>query len=138
MSQENVDRLRGATEAFNRWAAAPSSDPSGFLGFLDPAIKFEPVQARLQGTPYVRLDGVAAWLADLAEHYEVGRVDYVEIRDLGDRVLGLGTLRVTGDSSGIDIEVPMAVLASFRDGLMTRFKDYGDKDQALEAAGLLE
>ena len=45
---------------------------------------------------------------------------------------------LTGDSSGIDIEVPMAVVASFRHGLMTRFKDYGDKDQALEAAGLSE
>jgi len=29
-------------------------------------------------------------------------------------------------------------LATFRNGLMTHFKDYGNKDQALEAAGLSE
>jgi ketosteroid isomerase-like protein len=32
----------------------------------------------------------------------------------------------------------VAVVAGFRDGLITRFQDYGDKDQALEAAGLSE
>jgi hypothetical protein len=97
------------------------------------------VQATLQGHQYVGLDGVGAWLADLAEHYESGRVDYTEIRDLGSRLLGLGTLHVIGLGSGIEIAVPMAVVASVQDGLITRFKDYGgDKDQALEAAGLRE
>lgn len=138
MSPKNVERLREATEAFNRWAAAPSSDPSAFLRFLDPEVQFEPVQAALQTTPYVGLDGVGAWLADLAEHYERGHVDYAEIRDLGDRVLALGTLRVTGMTSGIEIEVPAAVVASFRDGLITHLKDYGDTDQALAAVGLRE
>ena len=137
MSQENVDRFREATEAFNRIAAAPGADASGFLRFMDPEIQFEPVQATLQGS-YVGLDGVGAWLADLAEHYQGGHVHYAEIRDLGDRVLALGTLRVTGMGSGIGIEVPVAVVASFRDGLVTHFKDYGDWDRALKVAGLSE
>ena len=139
MSQENVERFREATEAFNRWAAAPDSDPSAYLRFLDPEVQFEPVQASLQGHHYVGLDGVRAWLADLAEHYERGHVDYTEIRDLGSQLLGIGTLQVVGRGSGIEIAVPMAVVASIRDGLITRFKDYGgNKDQALAAAGLKE
>jgi ketosteroid isomerase-like protein len=137
MSQENVERFREATEAFNRWAAAPGSDASAFLRFVDPEIQFEPVQAALQGR-YVGLDGVRAWLADLAEHYERGHVDYTEIRDLGSHLLAVGTLHVIGRGSGIEIAVPMAVVASLRDGRISRFKDYGDKDQALEAAGLSE
>jgi hypothetical protein len=139
MSQENLERFREATDAFNRWAATPDTDPLDFLRFVDPEVQFEPVQATLQGHHYVGLDGVRAWLADLAEHYERGHVDYTQIRDLGSHLLGIGTLRVTGRGSGIEIAVPMAVVASIRDGLITRFKDYGaDKDQALEAAGLRE
>jgi ketosteroid isomerase-like protein len=61
---------------------------------------------------------------------------FAEVCDLGDQVLALGTLRVTGTGSGIEIEVPLAIVASFRDGLVTSLKDYGDKDRALAAVGL--
>jgi ketosteroid isomerase-like protein len=133
MSQENVHRFIEIAEAFNR------RDVGGLLALMDSEIEFEPQQSALQGT-FVGHQGVGEWLADLAQHYEIesGHVDYADIRDLGDRVLGLGTLRFTGKGSGIETEAPLAVVATFRDGLMTQFKDYGDKDQALEAVGLSE
>jgi hypothetical protein len=65
-------------------------------------------------------------------------VKVANIRDLEDRVLALGTLRFTGRGSRIETEVPLAVVASFRNGLMTEFMDYGDRDRALEAVGLSE
>ena len=74
-------------------------------------------------------------LADLAEHYESGRMSFAEVRDLGDQVLALGALRVIGKGSGIAIEVPAALLATFRDGLITQLRDYGDESKALAAAG---
>jgi ketosteroid isomerase-like protein len=141
VSEENVERLLEATELFNRFADAPESgnpeDVLSFLRLMDPVINFEPQQALLQGT-YIGHDGVVGWLADVAEHYENGHMDYADIRDLGERVLALGTLRVTGRGSGIEIEVPLAIMASFRDGLITHLKDYGEKDQALAAAGLAD
>ena len=51
-------------------------------------------------------------------------------------VLALSAL--PGEGSGIEIEVPAAIVASFRNGLMTRFNGYGDEGQALDAAGLSE
>jgi ketosteroid isomerase-like protein len=137
VSQANVDRFLEATEACNRFAAAPHEDDEAFLRFMDPEVRIEPQQATLQGT-YVGLDGVRAWLADLAEHYDRGHIEYADVRDLGDRVLALGTLRVTGIGSGIEIAVPQMVVARFRDGLMTHFKAYGDRDEALAALGLSE
>jgi ketosteroid isomerase-like protein len=133
MSKENVERFIEAAEAFNR------KDLRGLLGLMDPQIQFEPQQAALQGT-YVGLKGVRDWLADLAAHYaiESGHLDYSDVRDLGDRVLALGSLRYIGRASRIETEVVVAVVASFRDGLMTHFTDYGDKARALEAAGLSE
>ena len=133
MSQENVDRFIEATEAFNR------GDVRAGLRVMDPEVQFEPVQAALQGT-YAGHEGVREWFADIAEHYVVGspHVCYTDIRDLGDRVLGIGMLRFTGKGSGINTEVPLAVLVRFRNGLITQMKDYGDRDKALEAAGLRE
>ncbi len=55
-----------------------------------------------------------------------------------EHLLAVGILRVVGKGGGIEIGMPMAVVASLRDGLITRFKDYGDKDQALEAVRLSE
>jgi ketosteroid isomerase-like protein len=139
MSEENVDRFRDATEAFNRVAAGDAEAVSDYLRFIDPDVRFEPQQTALQG-PYVGHEGVLKWLMDLAETYELGsgHVEYTEVRDFGDQVLAIGTLRSKGRASGIQTGVPVAVVARFRDGRLTHFKDYGDKAEALEAAGLSE
>jgi ketosteroid isomerase-like protein len=141
MSEANVDRFIELVEAFNRLSeAAEEFNPEplrGFLGVMDPEIQFQPQQSALQGG-YVGHEGVLQWLADLAEHYADGYVDYADIRDLDDRVLALGTLHFTGRASGIETEAPVAIVASFRNGLITDFTDYGDRDRALEAVGLSE
>jgi len=132
MSEENVDRFVASAEAFNR------RDLMLFT-FFDPEVQFEPQQAALQGT-YVGHEGIVEWLKDLAEHYdpESGHIHLVDVRDLGDSVFATGTLRFAGKASGIQTEVPLAIVARFREGRMTHFKDYGDKAEALEAAGLSE
>ena len=141
MSEENVERVLAAGELFNRLGASlESADPSDFgrfLGFMAPDIQFEPQQALLEGS-YEGLGGVGEWLGDVTELYVRGGVQFTDVRDLGDRVLALGTLRVTGSGSGIEVEVPLALLVRFRDGLITHLNDYGDRDKALEAAGLSE
>ena len=53
--------------------------------------------------------------------------------------MGAGNARTTGRGSGIENEGPVAILASYRDGLRPIVKDYGeDRDAALEAARLGE
>jgi ketosteroid isomerase-like protein len=140
MSEENVERFAEVARAFNRMAetAEPDlEDLRGLLATMDPGIQFEPQQAALEGG-YVGHEGVIQWVADLTEHYAGGHIEVPDIRDLDDRVLALGTIRVTGRGSGIETDVPMAILARFENGLITHFKDYGDRRQALEAAGLGE
>jgi ketosteroid isomerase-like protein len=137
MSQENVDRFLAATEAFNRIAAVGDSGVPDYLRFMDPEVRFEPLQAVLQGS-YAGLEGVRAWFADIGEHYEDWHIHVAEIRDHEDRVLAFGTLRVTGRGSGIDMEAPLAIVATFRDGLIARVQTPRDRDLALDAAGLSE
>jgi hypothetical protein len=144
MSQENVERLVELIDAFNRLGSRNTEALDrgdalrDWIGLMDPKIQFEPRQAVLQGT-YVGRDGATQWIADLAAHYEIGgHVRLSHVRDLGERVLAIGTLHFTGRGSGIETEAPVAILATYRNGLMTHFKDYGNKYEALEAAGLRE
>jgi ketosteroid isomerase-like protein len=81
---------------------------------------------------------VRGWFADLGKYFENGKIHCLDVRDLGDRLLGLGTLHATGKGSGVETEETFAVVARYRDGLMTEYTDFGDVDQALEAAGLSE
>jgi ketosteroid isomerase-like protein len=141
MSEANVDRFIELVKAFNRLSEAAEGFNRealrGLLGVMDPEIQFQPQQSALQGA-YVGHEGVQQWLADLAAHYATGIVKIANIRDLEDRVVALGTLHFTGRGSGIETEAPVAIVASFRNGLIIDFTDYGDRDRALEVVGLSE
>ena len=78
------------------------------------------------------------WFADLVETFDTWRISCEDIRDLGDRVIALGTIRATGRESGVETEFPLSILARYKDGLLIDFVDYGDREQVLEAAGLSE
>lgn len=73
---------------------------------------------------------------DTADMFELFRATYPDIRDLGDIVLAIGSIRMRAKVSGVETDVPSAVVAEFRDGLVWRFKDYGDKRSALHAVGV--
>jgi ketosteroid isomerase-like protein len=129
MSQENVDRFLEGTEAFNRGDLDAASD------WLGSEVVFEPQTAAMEGN-FAGPDGVRSYLAGLRDLFEVYEVRYTDVRDLGDRVLALGTSRTVAKGSGIEQEFTIAIVATFKDGLLTHWKDYGDKQQALEAVGL--
>jgi hypothetical protein len=140
MSEENVISFIEATDAFNRMGQrveANLEDLQTFLRSMDPEVRFEPVQAAIEGG-YVGHEGVIRWLGDLAQEFAGGHMEFSDVRDLDDRVLALGTLRTTGRGSGVETEVPVAILARYENSLMTHLTDYGDTRKALEAAGLSE
>jgi len=102
-------------------------DIPGVLRLLDPEIRAPVIRARRkprsgdvagerrsihedQGS-YVGLEGVEGFLADVAEHFDALKVECPDVRDLGDRVLALGTTRITGKGSGAETELPFTVLA---------------------------
>ena len=130
MSEENVESMRGALDAF------ANRDVDGLVRFADPEIQFEPILAMVEGN-YSGHGGVREFMADALE-LEILRTDLRDIRDLGDRVLALGAFHARGRESGVEVEAPFAILTTFRDGLIVSLKDYGEKAPALEAAGLTE
>jgi ketosteroid isomerase-like protein len=131
MSRENVDRFVEATEAFNR------GDVEAWLESYDPEAVFEPQIAAVEGAS-VGHDGLRAFAATIGDLYDRFQVRFYDVRDLGDRVLALGEASSIGRGSGIGLDQPLAIVASFRDGRIVHFKDYGEEAQALEAVGLRE
>jgi ketosteroid isomerase-like protein len=129
MSQENVEAFRLGIEAITR------GDVEAVLGVTHPDAVVEPRRAATEGV-FVGHAGARQFLADTAETFDLFQPEFSDIRDLGDRVLAIGSIRVRGRGSGLETEISTAAIAEYRDGLLWRFKDYVDARAALEAAGL--
>ena len=128
MSQEIVDIFRRGTEALNRGEL-------DIEAFVHPDVVFEPLRSLTEGA-FVGHEGMRHFIVDTEEMFEVFRVSYTDVRDIGDRVLAIGSIRIRSRLSGVETDVQTAVIAEFRDGLLWRFRDYGDARSALRAAAL--
>jgi ketosteroid isomerase-like protein len=132
MSQENVELFRRSIEAFNR------GDLESWLASIHPDVSFAPIRAPIEGV-YEGHAGIRRFFADNQESFDSFRLSYTDIRDIGDdRLLVIGTLHLRARGSGIETDVPTAAIAIARDGLLIDWKDYGDPQKALQAAGLSE
>jgi uncharacterized protein len=131
MSEENVELFRRGTDALERGDVALVEE------LVDPDVIFEPLRAPVSGT-YRGHEGIRQFIADTAESFDIFRFDRPEIRDLGDRVLAIGTLHIRAREGGIETDVPTAGIATYRNGRLIHWKDFGDRRKALDAAGLSE
>jgi ketosteroid isomerase-like protein len=134
MSQKNVEVVRRGTEAWNR------GDIHGFLEAVHPNIEAVPVIAELaEGTEtvYKGISGARRFWEDWRVEWDF-QFGETEFRDLGNTVLALTRISLTGLASGLDLDAPMAVIYRFEDGRVVRIHSYLDIDEALEAAGLSE
>ena len=122
MSQEIVDAFQRGTEAINRGEL-------DIPEFVHPEVVFEPLRSRTEGA-FVGHEGMRRFIADTEEMFEVFNATYTDVRDLGDRVLAIGSIRMRAKVSGVETDVPTAVIAEFRDGLLSRFHDYGNARSA--------
>ncbi|MGH7486921.1 MAG: nuclear transport factor 2 family protein, partial [bacterium] len=117
MSQENVETFRRGAEAMQR------GDVEAVLRLTHPDVVFEPLREATEGA-FLGHAGVRRFLADTAETFELFRPTYADIRDLGDRVLAIGSIRVRGRGSGVETDIPTAGIAEYRAILLWRWKDY--------------
>ena len=143
MSQENVELWRTSIEEFR--AGTSESDREATLTKMaelqDPEIEWDASEASATpdiGGVYRGKEAVRQWWREWLAAWELVQFEY-ELIDGGDHVVALIDQRMRGRSTGI--EVPMgkyAQVATFRDGLMVRWKLYLSQSEALEAVGLAE
>lgn len=132
MSEENLARLRAATEAFNQ------RDGTKFDRLLAPDAEIIPVRAAIEGTTYRGPDAASQYVAAVDESWESLRWEVDEVREAGDSVVALGHIRGRGRGTGATIDTRGGWVAQFRGDLIARFRTCTSREEALEAAGLSE
>jgi ketosteroid isomerase-like protein len=134
MSQENVETVRRSLDGWNR------GDVEAWLQSAHPEIEWSSeIVRRVEGSETV-YRGAAEMRRYWDEWHSVWEVmiDVFEIRDLGDTVVALASIRTRGEASGIGLERPVAYVFEFDGGLARKVRAYLDPHQALEAVGLSE
>src|SRR6476469_3401894 len=132
MSQENVELVKRAFDAWNR------GDVEWLAANADPDVEIKALTTALSGEPYRGPDGVRRWLAESYEAFEVIELGLEELREAGSRVLGFGNLHWRGGDSGIDMNLAVTWVFTFRHGKVLRMEMFADRAEALQAAGLRE
>jgi ketosteroid isomerase-like protein len=136
MSQENVETLQRVRAAWD------ADDLDAFLAEADPEVEWHTALERAlegSGSTYRGHDGVReAWDELRSEAWGGITSQIQEIRDLGESVLLLGHLDVTGRTTGIGFSEELGQLVTFRGGKILRSQDFLSHAEALEAAGLEE
>jgi ketosteroid isomerase-like protein len=133
MSEENVELLHEAFDAFNR------RDLDAFLALCDPDVEFISYLAQVEGGgPYRGHDGVRDWWGRLLAVYPDFRAEIEEVRDLGNRTIARARVHGRGVESDAPMEQTMWQLAEYRHGKVIGWHFFTSEAEALEAAGLRE
>jgi ketosteroid isomerase-like protein len=132
MSQENVEVVREAFAAFAR------GGPEALAVFWHAEIEVEVPPGLAETGTYRGREAVLAWMSEWSEAWE--RIEYTpeEILGNGDTVVVTVLYDGIGKGSGLKIVDRFWYLLRLRDGKIVSIRLYGDRNDALEAAGLRE
>ena len=116
-----VELFEKCVDALNR------VDLDDMRRLVDAQIVFLPMRAAVTGA-YIGHAGMEEFVADNEDKYEYFRAEFDVLEPLPDgRLLSIGTIRVKGKGGEQETVVKTAGIASFRDGLMLSWHDYGDE-----------
>ena len=132
MSQENVEVVRRANEAFL------GGDVAAALAALHPRVEWHGTVGGMdEGRIAVGHAEVVKAFADYFAVWERMEMRAVEFIDAGDEDVVVFHHEVAkGRESGVVVESDPATINTVRDGLIVRVRSFMTRDQALEAAGL--
>ena len=131
MSPGNVDVVR------RLYSAISAVDVSDVIECVDPNAEWIP-DSRVGEDPIAGRERLFEFFADRASMFGEFEIEVEELLERGDRVLAFLRLSGSGAASGAGFEIRIAHLWTLREGKVVRGEGYGNRDEALEAAGLGE
>lgn len=130
------DRAELTRSAIERWNSGVRGIEE-FAPYIAPDFELESPLSIVAGEPYRGVAGLQTWLRDVDEQFSEWRIAVEEVREVGDGVLTVSTVRARGRASGVALEFGSAAVARFSDdGLIARLRIYADVAEALAALGL--
>jgi ketosteroid isomerase-like protein len=133
MSEENVEMVRSAIEAYNADPEAP------FPAFMAEDFEVRPDASVFpEAKPFRSGDEFRRFLSEIDEGWEGGATTSAirEIFSVGDRVVVRVEWGGTGRASGIDLRSNLSSVWTVEDGKVVKIEYFFDHARALEAAGL--
>jgi ketosteroid isomerase-like protein len=133
MSEENVEIVRNAFDAFSR------GDIEGVLRLCDEDIVISqpqelPGASRQQRGHSGVLEAFRIW----PEQWDDYEIEILRIADIGDHVVVISRTGGRGKQSGVEVEMGFSYVLTVRDERIVELKIFMREDQALEVAGLPE
>ena len=131
MSQENVEIVRVAIDAANRY------DWDAFYKDMAPGFELDMSRAVGPVSGVLSLDQLRRAQEDLAGYWESLRIEPHEFIEAGDRLVVPWTVHVRG-RDGIEVVSSPTFVWTIRDGAIERISLYQERQDALEDLGLSE
>jgi ketosteroid isomerase-like protein len=131
MSEENVELVRRGYEHFAR-----TGEPDGSL--YAPDVEWHSAAQDPGQEVFHGVEGVKKLIAEVQEAMDDFRTDPFEFLDAGDQVVAGLIHRGRGKESSAEVEMREWNVFLIREGRIASVHEYGDRDEALEAAGLSE
>jgi ketosteroid isomerase-like protein len=133
MSQENVERLRAAFDAYNR------EGPEAIIDLLDPDVEWIADRSDMGRVTYRGVEGVRRSFEELYEGFDKLGMEVDELIEAGDRILVIGQMTARGRSTQVEAKLPLAIVFTVGgDGHLIRYESFRNTHEALEAVGLSE
>jgi ketosteroid isomerase-like protein len=144
MSEQNVAKLKAALATWDGEVLRPEDRPFERIFSLEPVIAITASDgvyesAALPDQAGEAYRGVAAYVRAAetwVEPCEWMVVDLEKIVDTGDRIVSLHRVRMRMRQTGIEFEMPLAYVYTFRDGRVVHTRAFGSQSEALKAVGL--
>jgi len=125
--------VRSALGAFNR------GDRKAVETLLAPDFELVSPMSDMRGHPYQGREGAQQWVDDLRDIFsglEMEVDEFVVIRD--GRLLGLGSARIQGRTSGLDYAQPVALVIDLGKAQIRRVRLLFDHDEGRRQAAALD
>ena len=136
MSQENVEIVRAAFEAWNARRGEPDFDR------FHPELIYHPRADEPDPNPHVGRDAYERLVNGFVESFSEVTFEVLEVIDAGDHVIAStvvhAVLHGQGNASGAGVSDTYVFVYKLRDGLVVEGWEYRTKQEALEAVGLSE
>jgi ketosteroid isomerase-like protein len=133
MSQENVENLRLAFDAFKR------RDTAAWRALCDPELEDVPPRDWPESDPTRGCAAVWDLYVENTEPWREGALEPVELIEVGDdKVVAHAQGEMHGQASGAAVEWSYWQVVTFRNGKAWRIEWFVDRAEALEAVGLRE
>ena len=132
MSRGNVETVRAAFGAFGR------GDWGALIAFLDPEIEWVTTGQFVGGQFYRGHAGVREFLGALSGEFEEFHAEPENFAQAPELVVADTRVSGLGKRSGVPVELQFTVVVSFSDGKIVHVRNFLERREALEAAGLSE